>query len=204
MSYQEISHHSPAITAKLAAIISLICSPSIVPIITILLLVRVYAQTWEQFALWALICVIFATVLPTLYIYTLVKKGKLSDMHIAIREQRAGPLLFAVISALVGVSIIYVIGAPIEIFWLGICYVANGIVFLLITQFWKISLHCGVLSACVTALSLIITPQLFFLYLLVPLVAWARIHRKRHTFIQSIAGAIIAVIVTKLTLLAGK
>jgi len=53
----------------------------------------------------------------------------------------------------------------------------------------------------VTALAYIVTPKMALLFLLIPLVAWARIQRKRHTLIQTLAGAIIAVIITKLTLL---
>jgi len=119
------------IKSRLASLLSILFSPFIVPTVAILLLVRVYAQTWVKFALWTSINVLFVNVLPFLYIYICVKLGKLTDIHVVIREQRKAPLLF----------------------------------------------------------------------LLIPLVAWARIQRKRHTLIQTLAGAIIAVIVTKLTLL---
>jgi len=189
------------IKSRLASLLSILFSPFIVPTVAILLLVRVYAQTWVKFALWTSINVLFVNVLPFLYIYICVKLGKLTDIHVVIREQRKAPLLFALLSALVGVLILHLLGAHKELIHLGICYIVNVIVFLIISQFWKVSLHCGVVAGCVTALAYIVTPKMALLFLLIPLVAWARIQRKRHTLIQTLAGAIIAVIVTKLTLL---
>jgi len=189
------------IKSRLALSLSILFSPFIVPTAAILLLVRVYAQTWGQFALWTCISVLFVNVLPFLYTYTSVKLGKLTDIHVVIREQRKLPFLFALLSALVGIFILHLLGAAKGLIQLGICYIANVIVFLIISLFWKISLHCGVLAGCVTALAYIVTPKMALLFLLIPLVAWARIQRKRHTLIQTLAGAIIAVIITKLTLL---
>ena len=94
-----------------------------------------------------------------------------------------------------------VLGAARGLIYLGISYIVNAIVFLLITQLWKISLHCGVVAGCVTALAYIVTPKRAFLFFLIPVVAWARIQKKRHTLIQTLAGTIIAIIVTKLPLL---
>jgi membrane-associated phospholipid phosphatase len=188
------------ITSRLASLLSFLFSPFVAPIVAIFFLVRVYAQTWEQFALWTTINVLFITIIPFLYIYIQVKQGKLTDIHILIRGQRILPLLFAQISAIIGVFILYLLSAPKGLIYLGICYIVNGIVFILITQFWKISLHCGVVAGCVTALAYIVNPKMAFLFFLIPIVAWARIQKKRHTLIQTIAGAIIAIIVTRLTL----
>ncbi|MFQ6116553.1 MAG: hypothetical protein ACE5NG_21050 [bacterium] len=190
------------ILSRLASLLSLLFSPFVVPIAAIVLLVRVYAQTWEQFLLWASISVLFVNVLPFLYIYIMVKLGKLTDIHVVVREQRKAPLLFTLLSALVGVFILHLLGAERGIIYLGIAYIVNAIVFLIISQFWKISLHCGVIAGCVTALAYIVTPKMAFLLFLIPIVAWARIRRKRHTLIQTFAGAVIAIIVTKLTLIA--
>jgi membrane-associated phospholipid phosphatase len=143
---------------------------------------------------------LFVTLIPLTYIYIRLKQGKLTDIHIVIRGQRIIPLLFAIISALIGLLMLYFLEAPEGLIHLGICYIVNSIVFILITQFWKISLHCGVISGCITALAYIVTPKMLFLLFLVPIVAWARIQKKHHTFTQTLAGAIISVIITGLTL----
>jgi membrane-associated phospholipid phosphatase len=189
-----------SITSRLASLLSILFSPFLVPVAAILFLVRVYAQTWGQFALWTAITVLFFNIIPFSYIYSKVKQGKLTDIHIVIREQRILPLLFAQISAIIGVFILSLLGAPKGLIHLGICYIVNGIVFIIITQWWKISLHSAVVAGCVTALAYIVTPKMAFLFFLIPIVAWARIQKKRHTLIQTLAGAIIAIILTRLIL----
>ena len=55
--------------------------------------------------------------------------------------------------------------------------------------------------SCVTVLVLILHDAWFaWLFLLVPLIAWARVRRKRHTLIQTVVGAVIALINTVVVL----
>ncbi|MCH8292524.1 hypothetical protein IH992_15635 [Candidatus Poribacteria bacterium] len=185
---------------RLAALISLIFSPFLVPIAGTLVAVHAYARTGLEFVRWSLISIAFSTGLPFVLIVVLVRLGMLSDMHIAIKEQRPGVLTLGLASALCGTFILHVIGAPKAIVWLGITYAINGVVFLVLTQMWKISFHTGVTAGCVTALTLMVNSNFAWFFLLLLPIAWARIYRKRHTFIQAIAGGGLAVIVTKLVL----
>ena len=75
------------------------------------------------------------------------------------------------------------------------------VIFGAITQVWKISFHTGVFTGCVTVLVLILHDARFaWLFLLVPLIAWARVRRKRHTLVQTVVGALIALINTVVVL----
>jgi hypothetical protein len=187
-------------TNKLAALISLIFSPFLVPIAGTLVAVSAYAQTSEQFIQWVSISIAFSTALPFGVIVGLLRLGKLSDLHIAVKEQRPGVLIFGLVSALCGTFILYRIRAPKAIVWLGIAYVLNGVVFLAVTTIWKISFHTGVASGTIMALALVVETELVFLFLLLPLIAWARIHRGRHTFVQTLAGSGLAILVTSVVL----
>jgi membrane-associated phospholipid phosphatase len=124
-----------------------------------------------------------------------------SNLNLEVKEQRTLPLLFAIGAACIGLGIFYVIDSPREIIWAGLAYIANGIIFGAITQFWKISFHTGVYTGCITVLVLILNdPRFAWLFLLVPLIAWARIRRKRHTLIQTVVGTLIALINTVVVL----
>jgi len=184
----------------MASLVSLVFSPFLVLIAAILLVVHLTAETLQQAILWSLISIVFASVFPFIFILILVRLGKLSGMGIAIREQRIGPLLFSLGSALVGTFILHRLGAPKMLVWLGIAYAVNGVVFIAVTRVWKISFHTGVMAACVTALTLLVNINLAWLFLLLPLVAWSRIYRKRHTLFQTLAGVFLAAIVTRLVL----
>ena len=146
-------------------------------------------------------CFHFFSLLPILFIFILFRLGRVSNLNLEVKEQRTLPLLFAIGAACIGLGSFYVIEAPREIIWAGIAYIANGIIFGAITQLWKISFHTGVYTGCITVLALILNDaNLAWLFVLVPLIAWARIRRKRHTLVQTVVGALVALINTVVVL----
>ena len=185
---------------RIAVTISVLFNPFLLPIVSILLIVRMSVETTQQGLLWMVIVVLFASVLPMLFIFMLFRLGQLSDFRLKVREQRAKPLMFSLVSALVGSGILHILNAPREIIWLCIACVINGVVLTLITQVWKISFHSGVAAGCMTGLVTLISSQFVYLFILLPFIAWARVHRKRHTFLQTIIAAPIAVANTAVVL----
>ena len=185
---------------RIAVTISVLFSPFLLPIASILLIVRTSVVTMQQGLLWMVIVILFASVLPMLYIFILFRLGRLSDVRLTVREQRAKPLIFSLVSALVGIGILHLLDVPQEIVWLCIACVINGLVLTLITQVWKISFHSGVAAGCMTGLATLISSQFVYLFILLPFIAWARVHRKRHTFLQTIIAAPIAIANTAMVL----
>ena len=185
---------------RIAVTISVLFNPFLLPIASILLIVRTSVTTTQQGLLWMVIVILFASVLPMLFILLLFRRGQLSDFRLTVREQRAKPLIFSLVSALVGIGILYFLDVPREIVWLCIACVINGLVLTLITQVWKISFHSGVAAGCMTGLATLISGQFVYLFILLPFIAWARVHRKRHTYLQTIIAAPIAVASTAVVL----
>ena len=185
---------------RLAVTISVLFNPFLLPIASILLIVRTSVPTMQQGLLWMVIVILFASVLPMLFILLLFRRGQLSDFRLTVREQRAKPLIFSLVSALVGIGILYFLDVPREIVWLCIACVINGLVLTLVTQVWKISFHSGVAAGCMTGLVALISSQFVCLFILLPFIAWARVHRKRHTYLQTIIAAPIAVASTAVVL----
>ena len=185
---------------RIAVTISVLFNPFLLPLASILLIVRMSVATTQQGLLWMVIVILFASVLPMLFILLLFRLGQLSDFRLTVREQRAKPLIFALVSALVGSGILHLLDVPREIVWLCIACVINGVVLTLITQVWKISFHSGVAAGCMTGLATLISSQFVYLFILLPFIAWARVHRKRHTYLQTIIAAPIAVASTAVVL----
>ena len=40
---------------------------------------------------------------------------------------------------------------------------------------------------------MLVNPQFGWLFLLIPLISWARVYRKRHTLLQTVVGAVLAI-----------
>jgi membrane-associated phospholipid phosphatase len=72
----------------------------------------------------------------------------------------------------------------------------NGLVLLIITLKWKISIHASGITSPVTALVYLLGTRMLPLFLFFIPVAWARLELKAHTKFQLTAGAIISSILT--------
>lgn len=173
--------------------ISLVFSPFFVLIATTVVVVEKYAVTSRDTLLWLTILGIFVTVLPMLWIGILFRLSKVSDWHLHSKEERLSPLCFTLASMSVGTVILYWLDAERHIIWAGVAYIANSIVFSAITPMWKISFHSSVATGCITVLVVLVNSQCGWLFLLVPFIAWARVYRQRHTLLQTVVGAVLAV-----------
>ena len=170
------------------------------PIATTVVVVEEYAVTRQEALLWLAILAMFVTVLPVLCIGILFRFSRVSDWHLNSKEERLLPLCLTLGSMIIGTGILYYIEAEHQIVWAGIAYIANSIVFSAITPMWKISFHSSVTTGCITVLVVLVNAQFGWLFLFIPLIAWARVYRKRHTLLQTVVGALLAVGNTALVL----
>ena len=180
------------IPARIAWGTSVLFSPFLVPIATAVGVIQKHAAPQNALR-WLVIVVLFVTVLPVLSIAVMVRYAKVSDLHLHNREERLLPLCCTLVSMVVGTVLLHQLGAAREIVWAGIAYIVNSVIFSAITPIWKISFHSSVATGCVTVLVMLVNPQFGWLFLLIPLIAWARVYRKRHTLLQTVVGAVLAV-----------
>jgi hypothetical protein len=67
-----------------------------------------------------------------------------------------------------------------------------------ISSFWKISMHMAGVGGFSTALVFVFGAAALWAFLSLLLVAWARLHRRKHDISQLIAGALAGAFVTVL------
>lgn len=126
-----------------------------------------------------------------LFVVIGVKKKIFSDFDVSRREQRPILYLFAII-----LSIIYYGGLN---FWNGpevlfICItgiILGTIIGGLVNIRVKASVHVAAASALITGLALVYRGYFFLLFLLIPVICWARVKTKRHSIEEAIAGGLI-------------
>ncbi|MBN2499909.1 MAG: phosphatase PAP2 family protein [Anaerolineales bacterium] len=174
---------------KLARIISDVISP---PVLTILgALFFAMAIDTRPSWIWTGLYVFIVMGIPTLYIVWLVKRGMVTDFHLRVREQRLKPNLMIAGCAISGWLLLLVGSAPYPLTVLAGIGVIQTSLLLLITTKWKISGHSmGIASFAILVWSIygsVAFPVLFT----IPLVAWARLRLKRHTLLQTVAGALM-------------
>ena len=79
---------------------------------------------------------------------------------------------------------------------MAVTFSVNALIMAIITQYWKISVHMAVLSSVATGATILYGTNFAWIFLVLLPLGWARIHRKRHTFWQVVAGSLLSFILT--------
>lgn len=144
---------------------------------------------------WALLGVLFTSVLPFTYLSWAVGRQQLTDRHVKLREQRPRTLLVGIGLVIIGLVLLAVLGAPRPVIALLAAIIAGLVIALAVTLVWKISLHAAGAAGTVVILALVFGPVWLALSPLVGLVGWARVELGDHTTTQVSAGAVIGALV---------
>jgi hypothetical protein len=167
------------------------------PLIAILTFVPlILTQRHDNPPLLIAITTLFGAVLPLSSTYYLVRKGIIPDIYASDRSTRTEPFLWAMASYLMGVTALLWYKAPFVVTALMACYFVNAIVMLLITLYWKISIHMVGVMGPITALMFQLGTKIAPLLLLLLPVAWARLELKAHNKTQIAAGAVLSSLLT--------
>lgn len=138
---------------------------------------------------WGLSAVLFASVIPLVYVLLAVHRKRLTRRHVPVRSQRPKPLLIAIASLTIGVFLLSRWGAPRDLVSLTGTMTAGLLTVLVVTWFWKISIHTAVAAGAVVIVAEIFGLGWLGLAPVVALVAWARVTTGGHTRAQAVAGA---------------
>ena len=180
----------------LAKIISTITSPFIIIPIFGLWVTYAYTNTISSFLALGASFVVFIVLLPFVYVYSGVRNGHFTDLHLAIREQREKPFLVSILGAILLLFAYYFQNSPPEGIELTTLMLVNGIIFYLITRFSKISVHAAAFFGSTIVVSIFIDSRLMLLALLVPLIIWARLKRQKHNLSQAIFSIVVVGVIT--------
>lgn len=154
------------------------------------------APSWGAGLAWAALAVVFTAAVPYSIIWLGVRRGRLTDHHIGVREQRRTPLLFGLASCLLGLAGLVLLGAPRPLVALVVAFFAVGVAITAINQFWKLSAHAGVAACSAAVLTVLFGPWLLPSYLLVAVIGWSRVRLRDHTPYQVLAGAAVGAALT--------
>ena len=110
-----------------------------------------------------------------------VRRGRLTDHHVGVREQRRIPLRIALASVLVGLAVLWLAGAPREMLALVTAMFVSLAVTLVITHWWKVSAHAAVAGGGATIAALTLGTAWLAPFVAVAIVCWSRVELRDHT-----------------------
>jgi membrane-associated phospholipid phosphatase len=174
---------------KSARVISNLFSPPLVALACIL--VTALATKSESSLFWILVFITLLIIPPTVFILSLVHKGKISDFHMNIREERALPLFAIFAYAALIFLVMYLGGAPRLMLIVTAAALLQILLVFIITLKWKISGHCTSAAGLAFLTIALYGENVIPLTLIVPVIAWSRIRLGRHTISQTLAGSFL-------------
>ena len=137
--------------------------------------------------------------LPGFVLVYFVQKGKIkSGWDVRKRKERVPLFMFVVFAHFAGLLLAHFSNKHPLTEYLASFWVMT-VVYALITNHWKISVHSGVLSSFVTFLVLVNDVRYAVLYVLVLLVIWARVEGRYHRLSQALAGGAIPLVLMPLS-----
>lgn len=181
---------------RVARHISNILAPAPISLPFIVLIALYHARNVLHALLYALLALFFLCVGPLLYIVTAVRMGKISDMDVSRRTERAGPFLFGIFSVLAGWLALIVLHGPRNLQTVLIITAVSGIVMMVTTLWWKISIHASSMGGAATMLTAFYGAVMLPTFLLLILVSWSRVVLRRHTVLQVVAGSLVSIALT--------
>ena len=175
---------------KLASLVSAVLNAPLITLLTFIPLILRFGNgdTLKLFAVTSF----FGCFLPLGMVVAMLKKGVITDFYATNRIERFIPFLATITSYVMGPVALIIVQAPPPLTALMACYIVNGLVLLVITLRWKISIHASGIASPVTALVYLLGTRMLPLFMLFLPVAWARLELKAHDKKQITAGALLS------------
>jgi hypothetical protein len=147
---------------------------------------------------WAALTLVIVTGIPLAYLWIGRKRGWVGDMEMTRRSDRPRFIVVSLSSDVFALLVLWAAHGPHLLTVIVLTYFCLAVTMLTISSFWKISLHMAGVGGFSTALLFVFGLPALLAFLSLPLVAWARLHRRKHTPAQLAAGAIAGALVTAL------
>lgn len=176
---------------KVAYWTSQIVSPPVVAVIAIAIC-ALAARTHTGW-MWALLYTVCTVLIPSAYVVYQVKRGTITDFHMERREERIRPLLLTLACAGLAWWVLWAWDTPRPLRLFAAVNGLQTLLFLLLTMRWKVSMHTAAISGFSVLLVNFFGLSALSLSISVPVVAWSRVHMRRHTIGQTIGGVLLGV-----------
>ena len=160
--------------------------------VIVLAAVRGVSSIWQGIA-WSLFALAAGICFPLAFLLVQLRRGGISDWHVSRREERVrAPLvLMSLLSTSVPLVALRALQGPVALRATFATALLLVVTTLCITLFWKISQHVMGIATMATTLTILVGSGAAASFLLVPVVAWARVSIGAHTRAQTILGGMI-------------
>jgi len=178
-----------------ARLVSDICSPPIMG--SLLVFMLALTETTQPGAIPnAALYGLLVFWVPVIFIAYMVKRGKITDIHMKLRRQRIWPFIISIACSAVAVACLSALHASVLMLWFAWSTLLSMLLLGLVTLYWQISIHAMSITTLVVVAGVVWGwPAALLASPLVILVGTARLNLRRHTLPQLIAGGLVGILV---------
>lgn len=174
----------------LAGIISILLGPHVwLPVLFILIILR-SGLTSDQLKIIFPTVLLLQVIIPISYLLFAPRLGWIKDWEMKDLKERKPFMYLMVALGLVSLAVIYIFGNQF-VFGLSLVWLILLVILLLITRIWKISLHMALIVTATIIVNFLFDWKMPVLYLMIPVLFWARLKLKRHSVKQLLAGTVV-------------
>jgi membrane-associated phospholipid phosphatase len=178
---------------RAAVIITELSSPTLLaPALLIAVSIEVQVRDGRQALLWGLLAGVAVGVIPLAFLRLGVRRGRWNDHHVRQQESRPLPLIVAACSVAAGLVLLVLGHAPSRITALVVAMLIGLVAVLLVSVWWKVSIHAAVAAGTAIILSQSFGVTGLAIGIIVAVAAaWSRLAAGDHTLMQVAVGLAI-------------
>lgn len=188
VQFPTVTPHPNKRSVKVAELIS---AATRLPLISvpIFLLVGV-AVAGGRGILWATLCLLLTSGLSLLYLFYLVRSGKVRDSSRIPQSERVGPLRVVALLHVGAFLVSVILGAPAALQAILLSYAISTLLFALLAPLTNLSLHAAGVTGAAVCMIFVFGVWGILGALFIPPVLWARRYLNRHTPLELVAGVL--------------
>lgn len=178
-----------------AQIISILFHPAVLSVLTPIFLVLFIPREVPYPAYWVFYPLIFVALVSLFTLYG-IRTKLFSDFDVTKRRERGPFYAFVISLSVLYIIFLFLFNGPKSLIVLGLGVLLGAIIMEIVNKKLKASIHVAAVSAFMCTLALLYGGLFLLLPIFIPIVAWSRLHMKRHTMSEAISGGIIGTTIT--------
>lgn len=188
---------------NIARIVSILLSPPIILLPAPFILVFKKTHDLMTSLKWTGLSDVFLLAMITFVIFG-TYKGFFSNFDVSIRTERPKLFLAGAIVGILYLSTLTLLSAPRVLTILVLGILLGVIIIGILSRWFKTSIHTATISSFSLSMVILFGINYLPVFLLIPLVAWARVKLKKHTPAEVLVGGFLGLTLTIIVYIAGK
>ena len=197
--------HKVTRSTYLAQAVSRYSNPPILSVLILLLIAYTKANNADELIGWVAAILLFFVLIPSIYVYLRIHRSRdriksVAKLTTFLKQHPIDILILALLPGLICLATLSILKAPTVLISTVVALLAVSIVTALFNTFYRVSFHSAAITILIIMAAQAWGEGLLILFVILPLICWAKYHLRDHTIPQLVIGTALAAVVGLTTL----